>query len=352
MSWFALHMPDGAWISETAPSDDDLVVRGALLIETRLPEIRRPMPLLAYEQKGDWPLYVALHALPGGGIAMVLNQAGDVIHRTLDCTQTGRADLLRVTYVWDAPKRRGWLALELPGQPGIEIQQVRDPKPFRAGDLCRLTDPGEHGFIAPDVLWIGLADAPQPVGPMPTLLPDTPVDTPSGYRRVEELKRGDLVLSGEGRSVPVLHAVRRMVPATGSFAPLRMRAPFFGLRRNIVVGALQRILVSGSDIDYLFGHEAALIRAGDLLAGPAVQPVRCGRFIPYVQLLLPEPASLECCGARLESLFIGRLRRKPEHLAASVLANADRTVLPEHAQPMQPVLRAFDAAMLAAHRAA
>ena len=57
-------------------------------------------------------------------------------------------------------------------------------------------------------------------------------------------------------------------------------------------------------------------------------------------------------GTALESLFIGRLRRKPDRLAASLFSACDRARLPEHAQPVHPVLEPFQAAVLSQSRAA
>ncbi|MCW8842918.1 MAG: hypothetical protein OQK00_05830, partial [Rhodobacteraceae bacterium] len=57
-------------------------------------------------------------------------------------------------------------------------------------------------------------------------------------------------------------------------------------------------------------------------------------------------------GAYLESLDIGRLRRKGDLHAASLLAGLGRNRLPEHVARPYPVLGAFEASTLATQRSA
>ena len=72
----------------------------------------------------------------------------------------------------------------------------------------------------------------------------------------------------------------------------------------------------------------------------------------YMQVLLPDHAALLAAGAVVESLFIGRLRRDRNRFAASLLAELDRSGLPEHGRSKYPVLRSFDATVLAERRIA
>ena len=77
-----------------------------------------------------------------------------------------------------------------------------------------------------------------------------------------------------------------------------------------------------------------------------------GTTVTYTQLLLPEHEAVIAAGTVAETLYVGRLRRRKDHLAASVLAGLDRHLLPEHGRPVHPVLGAFDAIVLAEQRAA
>ncbi|MFC3118947.1 Hint domain-containing protein [Jhaorihella thermophila] len=99
------------------------------------------------------------------------------------------------------------------------------------------------------------------------LPPDTPIATPEGFRAAGALRRGDTVVTAGGEIAPVLHRLDRTVPAMGRFRPIRLRAPYFGLMRDIVIAPSQRLVVRGSEVEYLFNHEAAMIEAGHLAGG-------------------------------------------------------------------------------------
>lgn len=352
--WFSRR---GAGLAPDAPPvldahPDALLTRGSLLIETRMPALRRPRPLFYFRQGGVWPLQICLQALPGGGLTLIMDHGGDILHRSFDCADAGRTDILRLTYAWDAPRRIGLLALERPEGGRTTLVPVAAPHPLRARDIEAMTHSGSERYMAPEVLFLAVSANIEPIGPSPSLLPATPVLTPEGYRPAGSLRRGDLVTTPSGAAVPVLQCVERVVPALGGFAPQRLRAPYFGLRQDITVAPTQKLVLSGSEVEYLFGRESVLIQAGHLSGNGSVMPASCGPFVRYCQLLLPDNDLLDAAGSSAESLFIGRLRRRPEDLAASLLGGFDRNSLPEHRPPGYPVLRAFDAAVLAEHRAA
>jgi len=364
MGWIALATENDGWFSRNGAQGfeghypaldghaDALLTRGSIVFETRMPALRRPRPLFYYRQAGVWPLQLSLQALPGGGLTFVLDQNGDILHHGFDCADAGRTDILRVTYAWDAPRRVGMLALERPEQGQVRLFPVTAPHPIRARDIEAMTQTGSERYIAPELIYLAVSSKIEPVGPSPSLHPETPVATPDGYRPIGGLQRGDLVTTPTGAVVPVLHALHRHVPALGGHAPLRLRAPYFGLRRDITVSPAQKFVLSGSEVEYLFGKESVLIQAGHLAGGSSVRPTLSPRFTQYSQVLLPENEMLEAVGSIAESQFIGRIRRKPVELAASMLGSVDRQGLPEHRPPSFPVLREFDALVLAEHRAA
>lgn len=340
--------------SLTRKTDQDvLLVRGSLVIEMRLPSTQSPEPMVLFTQDGDWPVKLALRAVPGGGLNLILEQSGRLLHRTLNPFEAGRADLLRLTYSWDAPRRWGRLSLERVDGGQAQIVELQSPQPWRLADLRALLQPGPFRFVSSDVQYIALSDQVEPVGPMPSLAPETPIATPHGYRILSSLQRGDLVLSSEGATVPVLHVVQRQVPALGSFQSIRLRAPYFDLQQDIDVAPSQLLVLSGSEVEYLFGQQSVLVPARHLLATQtAFQPKIEHPLTSYMQLLLPDHAAPLAAGAVVESLFIGRLRRDRNRLAASLLAELDRSTLPEHGRSKYPVLRSFDATVLAERRVA
>lgn len=152
--------------------------------------------------------------------------------------------------------------------------------------------------------------------------------------------------------MPILQRIDSVVPARGLNKPIVLRAPYFGLKQNITVAPNQHLVIQGTEVEYLFGHEAVLVPARNL-AGATTEAARHrAGTIRYCQLLLPGHEALNAAGTAAESLYIGRIRRKPHLLAASRLADLDEAFLPDHGKSLYPVLRAFDAQVLADYRAA
>ncbi len=331
---------------------DALMVRGSLVIETRLPQSPKPQPLLNVERGGGWPFHLSFQAIPGGGLTFLLNQGVGCHHCTTNSAEVGRTDILRLTYSWDAPARFGQLTVERLDRGHLTILPVKAPNPFRLADIQALLNRGSQDFLSPEVLFVAVSRDVEPVGPMPSMTPDTPIATPHGYRLIGSLQRGDTVITQDGQVVPVLHRVSRTVPARGCFRPIRLRAPFFGLQHDIIVAPTQRLVLTGSEVEYLFGQEAVLVELRHLVGEPSVQPVSCGPTVTYDQLILPGHEAVIAAGTAAETLYLGRMRRKKDLLRSSLLANVARQSLPEHGRSIYPVLNAFDAVVLAEQRAA
>lgn len=331
---------------------DTLMPRGTLLAETRLSPDGRPQTLLAFRRSYPWACSFSLQALPGGGFILVESQGDGLRHATLPHEPDGRMDQVRLTYSWDAPQKWGRLTMERPETDVVHSVGMAPPHPMPLADLkTTLTDPRQREMDG-DVSFVAVSDGIEPVGPMPGLTGNVPVSTPNGYLPAGHLRRGDLVVTESGEQVPVLHAVRRTVPARGSFRPVRLRAPYFGLRRDIVVAPHQHLVISGTQVEYMFGKEAVLVPARHLINGVSALYAKGPDLVTYHHLLLPGHEAIVAAGCPVESLYIGRLRRKPEQLEASVLAGLNRSRLPEHPKPAWPVLKPFEAITLAMSRAA
>lgn len=351
MGWQAILTPEARHVL-TGSGGVGPAARGSLVIETRMPVTRRPLPLLRFRRGGPAPFCLSLISVPGGGLSLVLDRGGDIAHCAVNHSEAGRTDILRMTYSWDAARGRARLAVERSDQDRVIMASVNGPVFPGTEDLAALTAAGADLHMGPDLLYLALSDRIEPVGPMPSLHPDTPVATPGGYRPLRALRRGDTVLTSAGDAVPVLHRVTRQVPGFGSFAPVRVRAPFFGLKADLHTAPSQHLVLSGSDVEYLFGQEAVLVPVRHLVGGCTTRPEPGGPLATYMQLLLPGHEALVAAGTEAESLYVGRLRRKKAELSASLLAGVDRATLPEHGKAVYPVLRAYDALVLADRRAA
>ena len=334
-----------------ADSPDTLLRRGSILFETRLSPDGRPQVLFAYRDTYPVLRSLTFQAIPGGGIAMVQVQGSRISHAAIQNAQDGRTDVARITYAWDIDANWARLTLEKPEEDKVTSVAVEDPAALSLTDIRGLMLGRAEQTFAKDMIFAALSDRIEPVGPMPALLPATPLNTPWGYKPIAKLVRGDTVRTPAAGVVPVLQKIERCVPARGSFQPIRLRAPYFGLRQDIVVGPEQRLLIDGPEVEYLFGQEAVLVPARHLVNGFAARTEPCGPTIRYSQLLLPRHEPLLAAGAALESLYIGRIRRDTEVLGASLLNRYDRSLLPEHPRPAHQVLRWYDAIHLARRRA-
>jgi hypothetical protein len=111
-------------------------------------------------------------------------------------------------------------------------------------------------------------------------------------------------------------------------------------------------VIGGSDVEYLFGQESVLVPARHLVNGFAARYEPTGSTITYTHLLLPAHETLSAAGSSFESLYIGRIRRKPDQLDLSLLSQFERNGLPEHGKPVFPILKSFEAITLIGQRAA
>ncbi|MDA7423784.1 Hint domain-containing protein [Thalassococcus lentus] len=354
MSWIAIAGQERSWVCPKTFSQPNshLMPRGSIMIETRLSPDGRPQTLLSYQRQHPWVGSISFRAVPGGGIVLVMTQGSEVFHTVLQHDYDARADVLRITFVWDSERRFGRVALEKPDSDVVMLQDTPPPPPMLTEDIHTLARRPQLIEKDPDVVFFAVSDSVEPVGPMPTLSAQVPVLTSQGYRRIGDLQCGDLVQTRTSGQVPVLQRVSRRLPAFGSFRPVRLRAPYFGLERDMVVSPQQRLVIGGSEVEYIFGRQAVLIPAHSLVNGFAAVHEDNHMTVRYHNLLLPGHEPVIACGAEVESLYIGRLRRRKEMLEQSILANCPKSLLPEHARAGLQTLKSFEAIILAEARAA
>ncbi|MDO6523034.1 Hint domain-containing protein [Shimia thalassica] len=331
---------------------EQVLETGSLLMETRLSPYDRPQLLLGLERAFEHALKFSIRAIPGAGVHLVHSRGKDVFHGVLSHDSLSRTDILRITYSWDMRHRKARLAVERPDN-GKAFQVILDnPLPITLSDVRELTKNRALRSISEDVFFFAVSDRIEPIGPMPGMTASTPVATPFGYRAMGDLKRGDLVETLNGNMVPVLQVVRRTVPAKGLFEPVRLRTPYFGLVQDMVVAPEQRLVIGGSRVEYMFGAEHVLVPARHLVNGSAAIRETNHALVTYTQVLLPDHEAIHAAGTFIESFNIGRIRRKRDLLRSSLLSQFEQSTLPEHSTTAFPVLRSFEALVLAEQRAA
>lgn len=165
MAWLALADRSGRRLSlrglgsdkreEPRLPDDPrhLLTRGSIMLETRMSPDGRPQVLFGYTTTHPWHRSLVFQAIPGGGIAMVQVQGKEITHAAIQHKNSGRTDVLRITYSWDSPSRWGRLTLEQPEGATLISVAVENPSPLSLQDVRALMlGQGSHDF-ASDVVF-------------------------------------------------------------------------------------------------------------------------------------------------------------------------------------------------------
>ena len=325
------------------------MLRGSIVAEGQVPTGDRPAHLLT----GKGPRFqLSLQVLPSGAGVLVLAIGGVLRHVIVPLEWVRPGDTVRLIYSWDCALGWGRLAAETPMSDLQAMARVPQPQPVTLEQLhqciCGPTSAERDSHLNFVALYCGI----EPLGPMPSLTAQVPVETAFGPRPASAIRRGDLLRCLSGGLVPVLQVLRRTVPARGLWRPVQLRSPYLGLQQDVFVSPSQRLVVGGSEVEYLFGREHVALVAQDLLGGSVAPRAEGGQSVPYFGFVLPEAQAVIVAGVPMQSVNIGRIRRKPPALRASLLAGLNRAHLPEHAPSPYPLLNAFEATTLAAQRAA
>jgi hypothetical protein len=139
---------------------------------------------------------------------------------------------------------------------------------------------------------------------IPCFVAGTMILTDRGECAVETLKPGDLVITKDDGPQPVRWIGRRQVPATGSLAPIEIKAGTFGKHRRLLVSPQHRVLVHDSLAELLFGDTEVLVSAKDLVNGRSVRVIEGGE-VDYVHLLFDRHQIVSSEGLATESFLPG-----------------------------------------------
>lgn len=139
---------------------------------------------------------------------------------------------------------------------------------------------------------------------IPCFVAGTRIRTPGGDVPVESLMPGDLVLTHDDGPQPLRWIGRRKVAATGSFAPIEIRAGTFGPHRRLLVSPQHRVLIRDAMAELLFGEVEVLVAAADLVNDSSVR-VRPGGEVEYVHILFDRHQVVWSEGLATESFLPG-----------------------------------------------
>lgn len=325
------------------------MARGTLLIEVALPATDRPTTLFGYE-KADQPAhrFFAIRVVPGGGVTCIIGFGADVQHVTLEVPPETVQSSVWISLSWDTSQQTCRLAVETPGHPEFVFRDAPLTLPIFGADMRFAYT--QSTTISNSVSFVALSNCVEPLGPLPGFSPTTPISAHPHSIEAQHLLRGDVVYDADRALVPVLSTLKRRLPARGSARPIRLRAPYFGLYQDIVLAACQSVCVRGTEVEYTHGCDQVLVPAGHLVNGAAAVEDPTGPIAEYVQVLMPTHTALTVAGGAVESLNIGRIRRRKAHCAVSGLSALPRRDLPEHIRPYAPTLGRSEALFLEQRR--
>lgn len=176
---------------------------------------------------------------------------------------------------------------------------------------------------------------------LPALAAGAVVATSQGPVAVEALRPGMVLRMIDGDLQPLRWVERRSRLCLGRLAPVRLRAPYFGLEADICITPETRVLRSGPAVEYLFGQEHVLIRAGDMTSSPGALRERYNPVCDMYHLMLDDHACLMIDRCGIETALLSDVVAAEDGGAPRNLSHADRT-------PCFPVLdRAGAQALLA-----
>ncbi|MFT5065185.1 MAG: hypothetical protein ACJAXK_001459 [Yoonia sp.] len=349
MSWIGLRdnvggvfSPIGLGRADRAPYDLDAVMpRGTLMMEFSSDPRGGAQTLLDYGSSHPWAAGLTL-TLGGNGTLRLTQWQGDQrrVHKLATDVLTVKPSVT-VTYTWDAPLRRGVLALEV-GDSVPVFAELIAPLPLSMRDGVRMIADARHCAVNSGATFVAIADEVMPIGVLPTLGGDTMIDTPKGAVAVSNLRAGQMVITALGDTAQVRWCGSALLPARGRFAPLTLRAPFHGLRQDMTVAPNQRLQAAGSEVEYLFGTDTVAMRAGHMVDGQSVRPAACGLTYRYWQVLLDRAAPMRVAGLVFEGLDVTGVRLDASLRQHSVLAPFPAELVPMQKGIEVPLLQSYE----------
>jgi len=190
------------------------------------------------------------------------------------------------------------------------------------------------------------------INSIPCFVAGTAIRTPQGEVAVETLQPGDLVMTQDDGPQPLRWIGGRTVAATGSFAPVHIRAGTFGQHRDLMVSPLHRILIPDSLSELLFGETEVLVAAKDLVNDRSVRYMT-GGDVTYVQLLFDRHQVVFSEGLATESFLPSPQTAKSfEAEICAIFPEIDPETGAGYSPAARRTLRSFEAQLLFAAKKA
>lgn len=132
----------------------------------------------------------------------------------------------------------------------------------------------------------------------------TRLATAKGNRPIEKLRLGDLVQTADHGLQPIRWIGSMTVAAMGDLAPILIAAGALGNKRDLLVSPLHRMMLSGWQVELLFGEDEVLAAAKMLVNDEAILPVPMAQ-VTYYHLMFDTHEVVFAEGAPAESFHPG-----------------------------------------------
>lgn len=324
-------------------SQTELLRRGSLQLEFCYTPSPRAQTLVDHRCDVPWPFHLRVMITPDAVLHFSLLCGDTRSYMTLDTGLNDCERAVELVYSWHAPDRVALLSMHLPYAAKSVHRALYEPAPL---PLVALQSLAEAPLGRPNLSYLAISTDIEAVGPTPSLAGNAIVETPEGPEYVARIKPGDQVLCKDGTPKYVRWAGHRDVPARGRFRPIRLRAPYFGLRHDTVVAPTQHVAFDGPDVEYLFGEERVLVSASHAVGGVQAVTDRSQHVMRYHQLLLEDHALIRIGGGVGESLYVGGLAENEMALNASIWSGVSPAHFPKHRDFAAPVLKQYEAVTL------
>jgi hypothetical protein len=251
----------------TIPESPDRVIEHGLFVcEVSMPASSGTV-LLDWQTTGFEPRTFSVFIDQEMGIVLMYREGKAMRRHCLPGPLPFGIGTARITYAWD--KRSGKWSLTF-GRLGMG-EECRacgiNPICMSTALLAAICRPDGAGLRHPSLLWFGVTQGASPPERAPWIGLRTPIETVRGPVPAGHLVVGDLICTADNGLQPVLGLQRLRLPSRGSFAPVVVRAPFLRQGTDVLMSADQLVLISGTEVEYMFGVEEALISAGALANG-------------------------------------------------------------------------------------
>ena len=285
---------------------------------------------------------------PAAGTALTVQNFDFIDQNDDGIIDTSNGDTfngLTITSVWV----NDTITVNIPGQGNVTITGVTF---YVSGGPAVFTP--TDGSVLQDATFVSStfvnSSTQIPVGSFgpPCFTRGTPIATPDGDKRIEDLKPGDLVLTLDHGPQPLLLVSRNNFPATGRNAPVQIRKGALGNDKDLLVSQQHRMLISDWRAEMYFGVEQVLVAAKHLCNGDTIFVVQ-GEEVEYFHLLFDRHQIVWAAGIPSESYFPGHAANQADK---DTRAEIDR-LFPELGKKAsegwvtaRPVAKQFEAALL------